>query len=163
MIKRLTANQVKAIELSLPGFKNILEGGEENFKKLAVSVFDHWLTEEECVQIYNTDEKEIKSRREKFKQVISDLFVETETFIWRYKKRNRIFVYPPNSLNHLQLKCDIDQQTGLSGQRYSILLPEFSAIYSEEWDWTNLIWYKDENKIKPFLEIIQRASLHILK
>lgn len=43
------------------------------------------------------------------------------------------------------------------------IVPQYSAIYNEEWDWTNLLWYKDENQIKPILDIANKVGLFVLK
>ncbi len=66
-------------------------------------------------------------------------------------------------MNDVFRLCDFEGLTSNRGRRYSFIVPQYSAIYSDEWDWTNLLWYKDENQIKPILEIANRVGLFVLK
>jgi len=111
----------------------------------------------------NDDLKELKSRREKFSKVITELYNSTDTYLWRYKRKFRVFIQKPMTEDDVLGKCDFNNLWSQSGRRYSLILPELSAIYNEEWDWTNILWYTDDEKIKPFLGIADKVGLHILK
>ncbi|MEY5047840.1 MAG: hypothetical protein RLZZ175_1199 [Bacteroidota bacterium] len=161
-MKKLTQTELKEIKIGLPDIKRQLSGDGESYKIICVSVFDKWLTEEECEIIYTKDKTVIADWRLRLETAVTELYNLTNIFLWRNKRHDRISFYKPNSLKHLQKVCDISNQTWQSGHRYDILLPEFSAYYGEEWDWTNIVWYKDKEKIKPVLEALERAGLHIL-
>lgn len=161
-MKKLTHNELREIRTGLPDLRKLLSGDGKNFNIICVSVFDKWLTEDECEQIYTTDKNIILDRRKRLENVIIELNNLTNVYLWRNKRHNRISFYQPSSINHLLKVCDISNQTWQSGHRYDILLPEFSAIYAEEWDWTNIIWYKDFEKIKPLLGVIKKTGLYVL-
>lgn len=161
-MKALPKFELNKIVQSLPNAKKQLVIDRDIYKKVCVSVFDKWLDPDEVDQIWNFDLIELTRRRQKFEMIIKEFYELTDTYIWRYKRHNRIVFYKPNSLTHLLKRCDTQNQNWWDGHRYDILLPEFSAIYGEEWDWTNIIWYNDKEKIKPLLDIAEKAGLFIL-
>jgi len=170
MISNISDKELKSIKKRLPDFRKVLEEDESFietgiYKKIFISVFDHWLTKDEADKLIfiDNDKNELNRRREKFERVIDGLYNSTETYIWKYKRNYRIFIKKPLTYTDLLKKCDFNNLWSQSGRRYSLILPEFSAIYNEEWDWTNIIWYSDEMKIKPILEIAEKSGLHILK
>lgn len=167
---KISRIELKSIKQALPELTSILKEDEilinsGTYNKIFISVFDHWLTNDETDKFIFIDGKkeELKSRREKFEIVIKELYTKTDVYTWRYKRNKRVFIQRPQTINDVLRKCDFKNLWSQSGKRYSFILPEFSAIYNEEWDWTNIIWYTDEEKIKPILEIAEKAGLHILK
>jgi hypothetical protein len=170
MISNISATELKAIKKSLPDFRKVLEEEEsyiENgiYKKIFISVFDHWLTKEEAEKLIFIDDNknELNNRRAKFEKVIEELYKSTETYLWKYKRNDRIFIKKPLNYNDLRRKCDLSNLSSQRGKQYSLILPEYSAIYNEEWDWTNIVWYTDEDKLKPLVEIARKNGLNILK
>jgi len=170
MISNISATELKAIIKSLPDFRKVLEEEESyikngNYKKIFISVFDHWLTKEEAEDLIFIDDnkKELNNRRAKFEKVIEELYKSTDTYLWKYKRNYRIFIKKPLNYNDLLRKCDFNSLSSQRGKQYSLILPEYSAIYNEEWDWTNIVWYTDEDKIEPLVEIARKSGLNILK
>lgn len=159
-MKKLSENEIIEIKRSLPNIKKQLTGEDQTYKNL--SVFNKWLNRDECEQIFTSDKYLIEQRRKNLENTIYDIFHSTNVYLWRFKRHNRISFYKPKNIKHLLNICQIQNQTQQHGERYEILLPEFSAIYSEGWDWTNTIWYTDIEKIKPLLEIIKNTGLYIL-
>jgi len=170
MISNISKEELKVIKRNLPDYKKIIEQEDSfiesgKYKKIFISVFDHWLTNEEASEMIFVDEKldELKERREKFKLVAEELYKITNIYFWKYKRDYRMILKKPMNYKDVLRKCDFDNLWSQSGKRYDFILPEFSAIYSEEWDWTNIIWYTDEEKIIPILNIAKKAGLNILK
>ena len=170
MISNISDTELRLIKKSLPDLWKILEEDEsclENgiYKKLFISVFDHWLTRDEAEKMIFIDDNanELKIRREKFEKLIEELHKSTDTYLWKYKRNNRIFLKKPLTCNDLLRKCDFNNLWSQSGARYSLILPELSAIYNEGWDWTNIVWYKNEEKIEPIIMLAKKVGLHILK
>ena len=170
MILNISETELKTIKQSLPDYRKIIEEDESFtdigiYKKLFISVFDHWLTYDEAEKLIFIDDNinELKNRRDKFEKVVEELYKRTDIYLWKYKRHYRIFLKKPSTYNDLLRKCDFKNLWSQSGRRYSLILPEFSAIYNEEWDWTNIIWYTNEEKIEPIFEIANKVGLHILK
>lgn len=113
MISNISDKELKSIKKSLPGFRKVLEEDEsfiENgiYKKIFISVFDHWLTKDEADNLIfiDNDKNELKRRREKFEKVIEGLYKSTETYLWKYKRNYRVFIQKPLTYNDLLNKCD---------------------------------------------------------
>jgi hypothetical protein len=164
-MKNLTSKELSEIKSTFSNLKQILEGEYDLFpeyKIITISVFDHFLNEDELDEIYINDLNEINRRRNLIINSIQNIFSNTVTYLSRYKRHNRFFIHKTKSLRHLLLHCDIQNQNWDTGQRYDIILPEFSAIYSEDFDWSNVIFYKDLERVKPLMGIIEKSGLHIL-
>ena len=170
MNSNISEVELKGINRNLPNLKKLIEEDDAFiesgiYKKVFICVFDHWLSNEEAdTQIFIDDDLvELKSRRQKFKDFIEEINNKTELFSWRHKRHYRFHIQKPESLKDVLRKCDFDNLWSQSGRRYSFLLPEYSAVYAEEWDWTNIIWYTDREKIEPLLETAKKVGLHILE
>ena len=163
-MKKLTKIQTKQIRERLPFLQNLIEGEDTDYQLIFVSIFDHWLTPDEFQPEIHTEERtELNKRIEKFQTFIDGLYNLTHIYSWKYKRHNRFFIYPFTSLGHLTEKCKIENQHGVTGRGYDIIIPEFGAVYSEEWDWTNIIWYRDRKEIQPLIDLAQQSGLYILE
>ncbi len=169
-MSNISNEELKEIKRYLPDYKKLIEQDDSllesgKYKKIFISVFDHWLTNEEANEMIFVDEdlNELKARRKKFKMVAEELHKATDIYFWKYKRNYRIVLQKPINNKDVLRKCDFDNLWSQSGRRYTLILPKYSAIYSEEWDWTNIIWYTDEKKILPILKIAENAGLNILK
>ena len=170
MMSNISKAELKEIKRNLPDYKKLIEQEDSfiesgKYKKIFISVFDHWLTNEEASEMIFVDENldELKARRKKFKLVAEELYKTTDIYFWKNKRNYRMVLKKPMSYKDVLRKCDFDNLWSKRRKRYDFILPEFSAIYSEEWDWTNIIWYTDEEKIVPILNIAENAGLNILK
>jgi hypothetical protein len=163
-MRKITKNQITIIKEKLPSLQKLIEKEDTDYQIIFVSVFDHWLTQEEFEpEIHTKDPKEISIRREKLQNFIVGLFNMTPTFTWKTRRNNPFFLYPLETVKQILNKCDIQNQHGEIGQRYDIILPELQAVYCEEWDWTNIIWFRNQEKIQPLIELAEKMGLYILK
>lgn len=162
MIRKLADHELFSIKKNLPQVKNQLYKDRELYHKICISIFDKWLDKDECEKIYETNPTILADWRGRLGNVINEFYKLTPIYLWRHKNNYRIIFYKPNDLQHLQNKCNIRSQTWSSGHRYDLLMPEYSAIYSEEFDWTNIIWYIDFKKIEPLLDAVKKSGLYIL-
>ncbi|WP_303917918.1 hypothetical protein [Draconibacterium sediminis] len=170
MISNISDKELKSIKKRLPDFRKVLEEDESFietgiYKKIFISVFDHWLTKDEANKMIfiDSDLSELQLRRDKFESFTKALYEKTNIYFWKYKRNYRIFFKQPKSFKDILRRCDFNNLYSQSGDRYSLILPEYSAIYNEGWDWTNVIWYMDRNKIEPILEIAKKTGLNILE
>ena len=163
-MKKLTKIQTEQIKERLPFLQNLIEGEDTDYQPIFVSIFDHWLTPDEFQpEIHTQDKGELNQRREKFKNFNVGLYNLTNIYSWKNKRHKRFFIYPFTSLNQLTKKYNIEDQHGESGRRYDIIIPDLDAVYSEEWDWTNIIWFRDREKINPLINLAKESGLHILE
>ena len=163
-MKKITKNQITNIKAKLPSLQKLIEKEDTDYQMIFVSVFDHWLTQDEFEpEIHTDDPNEILIRREKLQSFIVGLFNMTPTFTWKTRRNNPFFLYPLETVKQILNKCEIQNQHGETGQRYDIILPELQAVYCEEWDWTNIIWFRNREKIQPMIELAEKLGLYILK
>ena len=164
-MKNISKNKLKEIQKTFPGIRDVLESDWEKhpeYKIMAISVFDRFLNENEIDTIYDTEYETVKLRRQLIENSINGIFEKTKVFLKKYKRHDRLFFYNVNSLDHLLGHCDINNQHWWTGKRFDLILPEFEAIYCENFDWGNAIFYLDEEKVKPLSKIIEDAGMHIL-
>ncbi|MGB1205856.1 MAG: hypothetical protein ACPG5B_09430 [Chitinophagales bacterium] len=159
---QITTKKAKEIKKKLPSLQRLIEREDTDYQILFVSIFDHWLKPDEVGLIHTEDENELKIRRKKLQDFIVGLFEMTPTYTWKYKRKNRFFLYSFTTLNQVLKNCNIQYQHGESGRGYDIILPEFEIVYSEEWDWTNIIWFRNERSVKPLIELAEKSGLYIL-
>ncbi|MFL1895564.1 hypothetical protein ACJRPK_07665 [Aquimarina sp. 2-A2] len=163
-MKKITKNHRKEINEKLPYLRKLIEREDTDYQIIFVSVFDRWLTQDEFEpEIHTKDSREISIRRDNLQNFIKGLFNMTPTFTWRIKRKNRFIIYPFDTEKQILNKVDIQNQHSESGQRYDLILPEFEAVYSEEWDWTNIIWFRNQEKLEPLIELAEKSGLYILK
>lgn len=165
MTLKITQTENKHIKQSLPYLNRLLNGDEKIellYNKTAISIFDHWLEPEETEKIFIKDLKEIQERRRKFKDAVGKLYNSTQIYFWRNKRHQRFFLYKPTSLEMVLKNCDFENLDGYRGRHYCLILPEFSAIFQEEWDWTNILWFRDGAKIQPILDIVNESGLNVI-
>lgn len=114
MISNINDKELKVIKKSLPNLEKIIEEDEsfiDNgiYKKIFISVFDHWLNADEYKLIFVDDNvNELNERREKFKRVVEELYGLTDLYLWRYKRSYRLFINKPSTLNDVVRKCDFN-------------------------------------------------------
>lgn len=88
-MKRITKNQISDIKEKLPSLQRLIEKEDTDYQMIFVSVFDHWLTQDEFQpEIHTEDPKEIAERRYKLQNFIIGLFNITPTFTWKRKRNN---------------------------------------------------------------------------
>ncbi len=161
----ITKYELKEIRKNFPGIRDVLESDWEKhpeYKIMTISVFDHYLNEHEIDTIYDTHDETVKLRRQLIENSIKGIYENTKVYLMKYKRKDRLFFYNTNSLSHLLNHCNIKNQHWWTGQRFNLILPEYDAIYSEDFDWGNAIFYLDVEKIKPLSKIIEDAGMHIL-
>lgn len=163
-MNKIHPNEINEIKHKLPFLQSLIEENNIDYKIKFISVFDHWLTRNEFeIEMENSnDETTLLLRRENLKSFVIKLFESTKTYSWKFKRKNRFFIYPFLSINQILNKCNFENQNWQTGNRYVIIIPEFEAIYKEGWDWSCELYFKDENKIQPLIKLVENSGLFIL-
>jgi hypothetical protein len=160
----ITTEETKSIRSQLPGLKQLLLEGEScAYEECFISIFDHNLSREETHLIFKKDDfEELKKRQLLFQSFAEDLFQQTTIYYWRLKNKNRVHIKKFKNYQDLKNKCKFDTITEDHGENYGFIIPEYSAIYEQYWDWTNRLWFADPSKIKPILELAKKNQLYRL-
>ena len=136
-----------------------------HYKKVAITVFDHWLTREEFQNDY-PDQKE-KLRRDKslhdFSKVMSE---STEILNFKFKGKwercypcFRKFSSQEAMEHYLHPASDNDS----SDKFCMLVLPEFEAVYCESWDYTNIFYIQDDKAIPTIKKWANESGVYCLE
>ena len=132
------------------------QGGTE-YPRLAISVFDHWLNEEESSIIENCPESEKTRRNQNLTAHWQKLFLLTPIF---QINENGLLKQASDEETFVQESMPLPDKT--AEQFQFIIMPEYKAIYAENWDDTNLLWYQNRGLIKPILKSAKESGLYVL-
>ena len=143
--------------------------GEENiteYEQHSVSVFDHWLSSKECVQLIdNLTPKEITVNDEKLHKFAVDLTKQTEAYLVKCRGRKkgeitfRKFTSNESLITHLKPKNHLASNSN----RFILALPELKSIYFENWDFTHHIFTVKNTDLSLLKSIASVNGLHILQ
>lgn len=169
MPTNISKYQLQGIKRALPHFKRIIEFDEKFlanrfYKHTSISVFDHWLNDEESERLLNIDSnlQELELRRKKFCDSALNLLEHGPIYTWRYKRHYRLHVRQINSHEDLLRICDFENLNSLTGNRYGLLLPKLRMMYFEGFDWTNQIYYHEPEHLNTVLAIFNSHGLYQL-
>ena len=142
----------------------------QRIKKVAISVFDHWLNESEARDLLKIDKSrpttgEELARRDLLNALNTLIAKSTECLGYEIIERNgheypRFFSFDTTqSLS----KYFSQSPHGVSAQFFfKLVLPKLSALYFEGYDFTNHLYYLDENMIEQLKRWTAEANLYVL-
>ena len=152
----------KVLEAQFPKLLDLAQVNEtKEYTYLAVSIFDHWLTQEESMELLgDLDENEIEYRAsmfDKFNQLLSE---QTEVLTFRFRGINGDKPKFKSFLSQ-EAQSSYFRQTDMG--MYQAVLPEFNAVYFEGYDDTNVFYLRDLS-VKSFIEsCANKVGLHCLE
>jgi hypothetical protein len=162
----ITEAESHKIHASFPNLADLLyEGEDDAYTRAFACVFDHWLERDECYKIFPTDPDEIKYRQNKFMKLISHLYEITPIYTARFRRhrKNKLSIKKVKNSEVLSKKCQFHLLNEDYGEKFRFIIPEFSVVYTQSYDWTHLIDYYDNDKGKEFRRIIEEFELHWLE
>lgn len=118
------------------------------YRFMAVSVFDHWLSEDESDQLLSAvSEKEQILRNQKFDLLSNKIIQSTEVINFTFKGRLaksrpvfRRFTSEESKKDYMQSASNFVS----SNFFFKIALPELEALYFESWDDTNIFYLRNK-------------------
>ncbi|MCO7251995.1 hypothetical protein NH454_19410 [Pseudoalteromonas sp. Ps84H-4] len=158
----MSKQRQKELEAQFPNLIDLVQVNETTeYTYLAVSIFDHWLTREESMDLLaDLDRNEIERRTSIFDEFNQLLLEKTEVLTFRFRGMNgdkpkfKSFVSK-------QAQSSYIRQTDMG--MYKTLLPELNAVYFEGYDDTN-IFYLQDLTVKSFIEsCASKVGLHCLE
>lgn len=126
--------------------------------KVAISVFDRWLGRDDLhlLDCVDADERENRNRRLlSFWAAIYD----TQTVISR--SNLDVFAVPKNRDAYIE-KCRRGA-TGGNDVFQCVVLPELGAIYYQNWDDTNVLFFCERSRIEPLLTLAHSCELSVIE
>ena len=142
-------------------FKNIskvLEMEEnETYSQISISVFNHWLSEEEAFEQLNQVSANKQLERN------AKHFVFSELLIKKFKVFGYIYLKKTEETRFVEFISDRELLKYMKqGSRFYIVIPEIESIYTYGFDDTNHLYYKNKNVLEQIEPLIKHASLYLI-
>ncbi|GLS24622.1 hypothetical protein [Marinibactrum halimedae] len=144
-----------------------LECGENsgNLHDIAISIFDHWLSEDEAVNLLGDVSAggEVESRVAPHRNFNHFLVSSYESFTYRFKgKLNHRYVVFKKFKTLGAAKDYVEPKIESVSNRYkfSLIIPELDAIYFEGDDYTNYLYSSNPNNLSLLLSKAQELGLY---
>jgi hypothetical protein len=150
-----------SLETQFPKLLSLVEGEQpEEYIYLAVSLFDHWLNDEESMEhLHMTERKEQERRNHMFDHFNKLIIESTEVLTFRFKGRNKI---TPSFKKFTSLSAKYNSMVHSDMGEYKVVLPEFGAAYFEGYDDTNIFFLSDLS-LKSIIELwAKKTGLYCL-
>ncbi len=158
----ISKGELEKIRKTFPDLTDILyEGESPAYERCCVSVFDHVLSEDEVELIYPESLLEISCRQDKFRSLVQGLFESTPIYTWKFRRnrKNKLSIKKPRSYISFMRKCRFTELTEQYGDVFSFIIPEYSLIYTQNYDWTHIVESLDLKKLDSFKEKVKEAGL----
>lgn len=134
------------------------------YKKLAFCIWDHWLNENEVHLLTSNNKTELKRRQSNILQLLESLYVEKETFVYKYCNwKNKMVIRKPFSKVKLILNSNIQNLTLNGGGGFKLILPKYKAIVEMDFDWTGSIIFIENEFTTEFFKHFSNSNLYLLE
>jgi len=162
-------NRHQLLSNTLPDIENLGSDDQtEKYEFVAITVFDHWLSREDAEKSFGSQisEEEQEQRNNSFMRFRELLFNKTEVLTYRCKGRgsNRFVSFKAfTSINAGLEYTSPAISKGPYGRFFQVALPSLGAVYLENYDDTNLFYYKDKNTFEVINKWAKSCGLFCLK
>ena len=161
-LSRISNFEADMIARAFPNLRSALENDAEPLTdRVAISIFDRWLEKD----LHLLDCKSVEEREERnarmlcFWEAIFDL---TSIYAFRrnYQQKSSPTVKLLRYTDKAKYIADCVHHPDKTSDRFQfIILPEFQAIYQENWDDTNVLWFVFREKVEPLLQQAAKCGL----
>lgn len=151
-------------------FPSIMEVNADNdghgYKKIAVSVFDHWLSRLEASDLLADVSSEEQAHRDELHYSLNKKIISlTKCFTFRVRgRRGKEYVIFKRFVDSSAAHRYVKPSDGFTSNKFffKLVLPEIQALYFEGYDGTNYLYYEDDGLLVDLLKWIKEEGLHVL-
>ncbi len=138
----------------------VFDPSSTSYEKVAISVFDGWLGPDR-LHMLDCDSRERAKRNQKLLSHWQKIFERTSVLAvhLRGKAKQRLLIRRfASQASFLKLA---DYHPYKPSSRFQLIaLPDLEALYMENWDDTNVLWFKSMEKARPVIEWAAECGLH---
>jgi len=158
--KKVTKQKENEINNLFPTLQDlIIDYIDTGFNYLGITVFDHWLTQDEAIKELDSNSLELKRDKQLF-NLNKELQNKFEVYFVKIRGRRKEKVVYRHIRN---FKCLEGGYNGYDcGNRGIYILPKLKAIYIEGYDHTYHLYYLDKVLIDDFLKLVDEHILFAL-
>lgn len=125
---------------------------KEEFSKEFITLWNGWLGKKNLHKLNEVTQAEWQ----RFNDLLLELFNRYELFSVNINENICSKVKNPEEI--------IDSYKVSLNKPYTqftkIIIPELDAVYSEEWDYTWILWYKNKRALEAFEPLIRKCKLY---
>jgi hypothetical protein len=165
ILSRVPDQTAQLIWQELPEIEKIKEGhSTTDMRRVAVSVFDHWLRDEKEWPLLDCfDGEERRERDRKLLAHWAGVFDLTPAYTVRYRgrwqRKARLVLKQYTSRDGFLCQSRFDKSKSPS---QFLILPELKCIYVAGWHDTNVLYFNNREKAQPVLDWALQCGLHVL-
>ena len=153
-----SARDIKKISLEID--KLIEDDGGLGYKKLAISVFSHWLTAKEAnVLLDNIPNNIERIRTIKLQQFIVSLCKKFDCYLIVDNGKRQVPEYK-KVISKEQIKVSHSRMP--NNGRVILIVPELKIIYCENCDFTHYFYYQDKKLLSRLENLVKKKGLHLI-
>jgi len=158
---KLLPSEIRKIKRTFPNIDNLIADDEGlEYKAYSVSIFSHCLTREEANKLLDNISKNIERiRTVKLQRFILSLCKEFDSYLIIYNKKKKTFEYK-QVISEDDIKLSHSMVS--NGNRVKLVIPSLKAIYFENWDFTHLLYFKNEKILSRFKYLVKKKGLYII-
>jgi hypothetical protein len=139
----------------------------DGFNRVAISIFDHWLTLEEYNEfLLNTDLEDRLIYLKSLQSFSSDIVKRFPVLAYRNSGRGskrrsiyKSFLSEDNLIEYVAQKSTVS-----SGRfQFKLIIPNLSSVYMEGWDFTNYIYWRNEKDLLVLKGMAKDRGLFFLE
>jgi hypothetical protein len=133
---------------------------------LSVSVFDHWLSQEEASDLLENVSPVEQTRRDALHAKFCSLLVAGTaalSFVFRGRLKDRPVFREFTSVQALSKYCTPHGGRALGHREFQVALPELDCVFYESWDDTNHFFFTKPTAVDTISEWALQSGLYILR
>jgi hypothetical protein len=166
--RNLDKERQRILQTQFPDIIEQVYGWEDDmpgYRWLALSVFESWLPKEKHHLIDDVSEETHAERLKILYAFTRKLASTTEVLTFRIKGRDadrpvfKEFTIPEAAI----LYCESSTELTPRNKLFVIVLPEYDCVIKESRDYTNHVYYRSEELLKPVLGFAREAGLYMLR
>jgi hypothetical protein len=154
-------------ESIFPGLDAVLcgEADPSLYEYRAVSIFDSWLGPERLGEL-DCDSDEFSKRcglLDRFNSALLDQVTAMRIGFVGDDSALSIAVHDFRSIDDARSHVRQTATETSAEEFFNVLLPEWQAIYLESWDFTNVFFLRDSERIADIQQLAASTGLHVLE
>jgi hypothetical protein len=166
-MRNLDKERQRILQTQFPEIIEQVYGWEDDvsgYRWLALSVFENWLPKEKQFLIEEVSAETHSARLKILYTFTRKLISATEVLTFRCKG---IYSDKPVFKKFMTseaafLYCESSTVLTPRNKLFVIVLPEYDCVIKESRDYTNHVYYRNEELLKPVLGFAREAGLHVL-
>jgi hypothetical protein len=125
---------------------------KEGYEKEYISLFDGWLGKDNLHKLDEVTEEEWS----KFNYLLNEIFNNLKIYSVDVRKNTCVQVENINVITNTYNEAMNKEQTDFT----KLIIPEHNCVLTEDWDYTYILWHKNNGTVEALKPLIENAGLY---